>query len=353
MTGTEVQKLKPGRISTGIRSLDRILCGGLPRGMITHIYGAPSSGKSSLAIQTIANMHKTDPDSFAVVANCEGYWSEAAMWYVTRFGVDPERLLLINRAYSEETLSIAKTLIKSNKVDLFLLDSVAGVKSSEELDKDMTDKEKIGAHARLVQRFTTDLVNLTQSYWDNEEKKVVANRTAIVYLNQLRSSPSQYVPDDTTGGRAVHYYSSVELRVSTPRSDFIMYPDSKKAVGEMMDSIHKQEQQDKLHIGKRVTYTVTKQRTGPTEGRSAQVDFYNRELPFPSPTGFTGFGFDNIGCIVDEAILHGVILVSGAWFKYDTHKVHGRDAFVNLVRTNDQLLKEILTDLDERQKTVN
>lgn len=351
MTGEDLKKIRPGVVPTGVPSVDRILGGGFPRSLITHLYGEKSCGKTTLCLQAIGNLHQSDKEALALVANCEGYFSGFSMAYIESFGVDPKRLHVVTRAYSEETLSICKELIKSRLYDIFVWDSIAGVKSSDELNKSLSDVEKIGSHARLVQRFTADVVNLTAPDQDPDTKKMVSHRTAMVFLNQKRSTISQYSPDSTTGGRSVSYFASIELEVFAPKGDYLYYTKDKKLVEAIEGhTVEKKELQEKNHIGKKLHFTVKKQRCNDQEGRTVYVDFYNRHLNIPSETGFQGFGYDIVSNMIDEGLLHGVIQASGSWITYAGDKVQGRDALCRMLRDDKKKTNKLMKELSQHGK---
>lgn len=342
VTGAEVKESDPGRISSGILTLDRLTGGGFPRGLITHVFGPPSSGKSSTTIQTIGYNQRKDPNFFAVVVNIEGYWSAKSMYYVQKFGVDMDRLYIINKPSVEEAMGIFETVVESNTVDLALVDSFAGLISNEELEKALTDKQKIAEQARFARRILNRIIAKSQTRYDKETKKNVANKTAIILLNQMTNTLNQYDNVNTSGGESPHYYASIEIETRTgAKDDNIYYSSDKKILEEMGNTIAAQDLANKCFIGQGINYIIRKNRTAPTKSRKDKADFYNTLVQVPSDTGFTGFGFDRVTDIVNMGIKYDIISVDGSWYKIGDQKCQGRDNFVAMLRKEVDLLDEL------------
>jgi recombination protein RecA len=186
-------------ISTGALSLDLALGGkGIPRGRITEIYGNESSGKTTIALHCIASVQKAG----GVAAFIDAEHALDPSW-AKRIGVDLESLLVSQPSYGEEALRIAEMLVKSNAVDLIVIDSVAALVPKNELNNEIGDSS-VGQQARLMSqalRMLNPTVNKT--------------RTAMIFINQIRQKIGVMYgnPETTTGGLALKFYASVRLEV--------------------------------------------------------------------------------------------------------------------------------------------
>jgi RecA/RadA recombinase len=334
------------RLPSGIPSLDAKLGGGFPRAMITHIYGNKSSGKSSTVIQTIANLHKSDPEAVAVVANCEGYWQSSNMSYVKKFGCDLSRIRVISSPHSEEVLDIAEKMIATKAVDLFVLDSLAGLMASTELDKSMLENERIGENARMIQRFIKKVVSSLQPQYNKETKEIEHNPCAVILINQVRTQFNRnYVSQAPTGGMSVPFFSSIEISCSAPRSEYILYEADKGVIAKYGNTPQAKEYMEEAMIGKKIYYSMEKNRTFPTEQQKATADFYNKDLNYPAPSGFMGFGFDYVSSLFSSAVDLGII--SGTtWLSFAEYKAQGRNNFIEGMRIDTELLTRIQEEVD-------
>ena len=186
-------------ISTGALSLDIALGGkGIPRGRIVEIYGAESSGKTTIALHCIANVQKAG----GVAAFIDAEHALDPSW-AKKIGVNLEDLLVSQPSYGEEALRIAEMLVKSNAVDLIVIDSVAALVPKNELNNDIGDSS-MGLHARLMSQ-ALRMLNPTLS----------KTRTCIIFINQIRQKIGIVYgnPETTTGGLALKFYASVRLEV--------------------------------------------------------------------------------------------------------------------------------------------
>ena len=186
-------------ISTGSLSLDLALGGkGIPRGRIVEIYGAESSGKTTIALHCIANVQKLG----GVAAFIDAEHALDPSW-AKRIGVDLESLLVSQPSYGEEALRIAEMLVKSNAVDLIVIDSVAALVPKNELNNDIGDSS-VGQQARLMSQ-ALRMLNPALS----------KTRTCIIFINQIRQKIGVLYgnPETTTGGLALKFYASVRLEV--------------------------------------------------------------------------------------------------------------------------------------------
>lgn len=348
ITGKELEDMKQERVKTGILTLDRLTGGGLVRGTITHIFGPPSTTKSSSIINCIGYNQQINPDFFTVVVNIEGYWNAESMKYIRNFGVDPDRVLLIEEKSPEVALTIYETVVESNAVDLAIIDSAAGVVSNAELEKALTETEKVAEQAKFIRRFLRRLTAKSQSVYSKESKTRRPNKTAMVILNQVTHTLNKYDPYTTTGGDALHFFSAIEIETDIPSvKDNIFYAADKKKVDELGNTIEAKSFARKAHIGQSITYTITKNRTAKTKSWSGKTDFYNQNVLVPSMTGFTGFGFDVIKDAVELGVQYGLVEVSGSYYSVADIKVQGKEKFMAAVREDSEIRDLLISAVEQ------
>ncbi len=280
-------------ISTGSLGLDRALgVGGLPRGRVIEIFGPESSGKTTLAIHTIAEAQKQG--GLAAIIDAEHAFDRA---YAEALGVDVNRLWIAQPDNGEQALDIAEQLINSGAIDVIVIDSVAALTPKDEIEGEMGDKN-VGLHARLMSQA---LRKLTSS--------IARTRTCCIFINQLREKIGVIMgnPETTTGGNALKFYASVRLdiRASTHIKD-----------GEET-------------IGRLTKVKVVKNKVAPPFMRCEFDMIY-------------GKGISRSGELLDLAVEHGIVKKSGAWFSYrDTKLGQGRDAVKKLLEDNPELFDEL------------
>ncbi|MBL0691477.1 MAG: recombinase RecA [SAR324 cluster bacterium] len=286
-------------LSTGNLALDKALAiGGLPKGRIIEVYGPESSGKTTLCLHVIAEAQK----SGGTVAFID---AEHALdtGYAKRVGVDTEKLLLSQPDYGEQALEITDILVRSQSIDLIVIDSVAALTPKAEISGDMGDSH-MGLHARLMSQA---LRKLTGS--------IAKSQSMVIFINQLRHKIGIMFgnPETTTGGNALKFYSSVRLdirRISSIKSG------------------------DKF-LGNRVRVKVVKNKLAPPF-TSAEID-----LNF-------GEGLSKTGSILDLAVQEDIIKKSGSWFSYEDEKIgQGRDSAKKFLKDNPKIYDKI--DLTLRQ----
>jgi recombination protein RecA len=280
-------------ISTGSLGLDIALgIGGLPKGRIIEIYGPESSGKTTIAIHTIAEAQKKG--GICAIIDAEHAFDSS---YARRLGVDVDSLLISQPDHGEQALEIADRLILSGAVDVVVIDSVAALVPKSELEGEMGES-KMGLQARLMSQA---LRKLTAT--------ISKTNCCCIFINQLREKIGVMFgnPETTTGGNALKFYASVRLDI--------------RRMSQIKDG-------DEA-IGNRVKVKVVKNKVAPPF-RQAEFDI------------IYGQGVSKMGEIIDMGVEYGVIQKSGSWFSYDTNKLgQGRDAVKQLLNDNPELATEI------------
>lgn len=280
-------------ISTGSLGLDIALgIGGLPKGRIIEIYGPESSGKTTIAIHTIAEAQKKG--GICAIIDAEHAFDSS---YARRLGVDVDSLLISQPDHGEQALEIADRLILSGAVDVVVIDSVAALVPKSELEGEMGES-KMGLQARLMSQA---LRKLTAT--------ISKTNCCCIFINQLREKIGVMFgnPETTTGGNALKFYASVRLDI--------------RRMSQIKDG-------DEA-IGNRVKVKVVKNKVAPPF-RQAEFDI------------IYGLGVSKMGEVIDMGVEYGVIQKSGSWFSYDTNKLgQGRDAVKQLLNDNPELATEI------------
>lgn len=286
-------KLDIDSIPTGSLALDIALgIGGIPKGRIIEIYGPESSGKTTLALHMLAEAQKMGGTGAFVDA-------EHALdpGYAKNLGVDIENLVISQPDTGEQALEITEALVRSNAVDLIIIDSVAALVPKAEIDGEMGSAQ-IGLQARLMSQALRKLTGAINK-----------SKCTVVFINQLREKVGIMFgnPETTTGGRALKFYSSVRLDIR--RSEIIKKGD------EM--------------IGNRVRVKVVKNKIAPPF-RQAEFDI------------MYGKGISSVGNILDVAAEADIVKKAGAWYSYEDEKLgQGRENAKEFLEENPELLKEI------------
>ena len=293
-----VEKLEV--IKTGSVTLNRALgVGGFPKGRVVEIYGPESSGKTTLAIHAIAEAQKMG--GIAAIIDAEHAFDQ---FYAKNLGVDIDNLLISQPDNGEQALEIADNLIRSNAIDIIVIDSVAALTPKAEIEGEMGDQQ-MGLQARLMSKA---LRKLTGS--------ISKANTCCIFINQLREKIGVMFgnPETTTGGNALKFYSSV--RIDIRRSSAI-----KNA--------------DKV-IGNRTRVKVVKNKVAPPF-QQAEFDI------------MYGEGISKTGEIIDLGVELNIINKSGSWYSYgDTKLGQGRDAVKEILVDNLELLEELENKVTEQ-----
>ena len=291
-------------ISTGALTVDMALgIGGVPRGRIIEIYGPESSGKTTLVSHIIANAQR-DGGSAAFID------TEHALdpVYAKKIGVDIDNLLVSQPDSGEEALNICETLVKSNSLDVVVVDSVAALAPRAELDGEM-GQSHVGLQARLMSQALRKLV-----------AAINHSRCICIFTNQIREKVGVMFgsPETTPGGRALKFYSSVRLDI--------------RRIGQLKDS-------SGVVYGNRTRIKVVKNKVA-APFTQAEFDILYAE------------GISYEGSIIDAAIDAGIIEKKGSWLSMDGEQLgQGRDAAVNALK-NDEHMKDSLVDRIMNEKDI-
>ncbi|MBR6233979.1 MAG: recombinase RecA [Erysipelotrichaceae bacterium] len=287
-------------ISTGSLAIDYALgVGGLPKGRIIEIYGPESSGKTTLALQAIAECQKGGGKAAFIDA-------EHAIdpRYAKALGVDVDELILSQPDSGEQALEIAEVLIKSGAIDLIVVDSVAALVPQAELDGEMGDSN-IGLHARLMSKAMRKLAGAMN-----------ANACTTIFINQLREKVGVMFgnPETTTGGRALKFYATIRIEVR--KSEAI--------------------KNGQEVIGNKVNVKVVKNKVAPPF-KTCQVEIYYGE------------GISHLSEVINLGVELGIIEKSGSWYAYNGEKIgQGSDAVRAYLQANPQIDEAITQQIKEK-----
>ncbi|CUH96163.1 Protein RecA [Propionispora sp. 2/2-37] len=297
--GEAVAKMNVEVIPTGSLSLDAALgVGGVPRGRVVEIYGQESSGKTTVALHIIAQAQKTG--GFAAFIDAEHALDPV---YARKLGVDIDNLLISQPDNGEQALEIAEALVRSNAIDVIVVDSVAALVPKAEIDGDMGDSH-VGLQARLMSQALRKLTGILSK-----------SRTTAVFINQIREKVGVMFgnPETTTGGRALKFYSSVRLEVRK---------------GEPL-------KQGNDVVGSRTKVKVVKNKIAPPF-KQAEFDI------------MYGEGISREGSIVDMAADLEIINKSGAWYSYGDNRLgQGRENVKEFLKENADIANELEAKIRE------
>lgn len=279
-------------IPTGALSLDLALGGGIPKGRIVEIYGPESSGKTTLTLHIVAEAQKRG--GTAAFIDAEHALDPS---YAKRIGVDVDNLLLSQPDNGEQALEIVETLVRSNAVDIIVVDSVAALVPRAEIEGDMGDSLP-GLQARLMSQALRKLTGVINK-----------SKATVIFINQIRMKIGVMFgnPETTTGGNALKFYASVRMDIR--RTSQIKQADAV--------------------IGNRTRVKVVKNKIAPPF-REAEFDIMYNE------------GISKSGDVLDLGVIHNVVEKSGAWFSYGGEKIgQGREASKQYLQSNPKIMAEI------------
>ena len=285
-------------VSSGTLGLDIALGGGFPKGRVVEIYGPESSGKTTLTLHAIASVQRNG--GTAAFIDAEHALDPA---YAKRIGVDTENLLISQPDNGEQALEIAETLVRSNAVDLIVIDSVAALVPRAEIEGDMGDSLP-GLQARLMSQALRKLTGV-----------ISRSKTTIIFVNQIRMKIGIMFgnPETTTGGNALKFYSSIRMDI--------------RRISQI--------KQGEAVIGNRTRVKVVKNKIAPPF-REAEFDIMYNE------------GISYSGDVLDLAVQHEIVEKSGAWYAYNSEKIgQGREATKQYLQENPKVLEEIAKKVRE------
>jgi len=280
-------------ISTGAISLDLALgVGGVPRGRVVEVFGPESSGKTTLTLSIIAQAQKAG--GVAAFIDAENAFDAS---YAGKIGVNLDDLLISQPDSGEQALEIAETLVRSNAVDVIVIDSVAALVPRAEIEGAM-GQPHMGLQARLMSQALRKLSGA-----------ISKSKTCVIFINQIREKIGIMFgnPETTPGGRALKFYSSVRLDIR--RKEYLKSGD--------------------IIVGSHVKAKVVKNKVAPPF-RSAEFDIIYSE------------GISREGSLIDAALLYDIVQKQGAWFSYGDAKIgQGRESTRNFLKENPKLVSEI------------
>ena len=300
----ETPKMDVELLPSGSLSLDLALGGGWPKGRIIEIYGPESSGKTTLALHAIAEIQKQGGQ--AAFIDAEHALDPA---YAKKIGVDTGNLLISQPDNGEQALEICETLVRSNAVDLIVVDSVAALVPQAEIDGDMGDAQ-MGLQARLMSQAMRKLTGI-----------ISKSRATVIFINQIRMKIGVMFgnPETTTGGNALKFYASVRVDI--------------RRIGQIKEG-------DNIS-GNRTKIKVVKNKIA-APFRTAEFDIMYNE------------GISKSGDVLDLGVTYGVLEKAGAFIKYNGETLgQGREAVKKLFREKPELMKEIEEKVRERAASEN
>ena len=297
----ETPKMDVELLPSGSLALDLALGGGWPKGRIIEIYGPESSGKTTLALHAIAEIQKQGGQ--AAFIDAEHALDPA---YAKKIGVDINELLLSQPDTGEQALEITETLVRSNAVDLIVVDSVAALVPQAEIDGDMGDAQ-MGLQARLMSQAMRKLTGI-----------ISKSRATVIFINQIRMKIGVMFgnPETTTGGNALKFYASVRVDI--------------RRIGQIKDG-------DNI-AGNRTKIKVVKNKIA-APFRTAEFDIMYNE------------GLSKTGDVLDLGVQYGILEKAGAFIKYNGETLgQGREAVKKLFKEKPELMTEIEMKVREAAK---
>jgi recombination protein RecA len=287
-------------ISTGSLGLDIALgIGGVPRGRVIEIYGPESSGKTTLALQIVAEAQKKGGMGAYVDAE-----HALDLGYAKKLGVKTDDLLVSQPDHGEQALEIAETLVRSGAIDVLVIDSVAALVPKAEIEGEMGDSH-MGLQARLMSQALRKLTGT-----------IARSHTVVIFINQIRMKIGVMFgnPETTTGGNALKFYASVRMDI--------------RRIGALKDG-------DNI-VGGRTRVKVVKNKMAPPF-KEAEFDV------------LYGTGISRDGEIVDLGSEMGIVEKSGAWYSFGGDRIgQGREAAKNFLKEHPEIAQQIMSKVMER-----
>jgi recombination protein RecA len=286
-------------IPTGALSLDYALgIGGVPRGRITEIYGPESSGKTTLCLHVIAEAQKAG--GLAAFIDAE---HALDINYAKKLGVDISNLLLAQPDFGEQALEITDTLVRSNALDIIVIDSVAALVPRSEIEGEMGDAT-MAVQARLMSQALRKLTGA-----------ISKSKTSVMFVNQLRSKIGVMFgnPETTTGGNALKFYASLRLDI--------------RRIAAIKDGTEV--------VGNRTKVKIVKSKVAPPF-KEVEFDILYNE------------GISKMGDLIDLATNIGIIRKSGSWLTYDEDRFQGRDQMKQKLVEMPEIFKKLEKDVKSK-----
>ena len=283
-------------IPTGALSLDYALgIGGVPRGRVIEIYGPESSGKTTLCLHIIAEAQKTG--GLAAFIDAE---HALDVNYAKRLGVDTANLLISQPDFGEQALEITDTLVRSNALDIIVIDSVAALVPRSEIEGEMGDAT-MAVQARLMSQALRKLTGA-----------ISKSKTSVIFINQLRQKIGIMFgnPETTTGGNALKFYASLRMDI--------------RRIAAIKDGTNV--------IGNRTRVKIVKSKVAPPF-KEVEFDILYNE------------GISKSGDLLDLATNFGIVKKSGAWFTYEEERFQGREQFRQRMLESPELYTKVQTDV--------
>ena len=291
--GSDSSRLQIESISTGSLNLDAATgVGGVPRGRISEVYGPESSGKTTLCLHVIANAQRGG--GIAAFIDAE---HALDIGYARKLGVDIDELLVAQPDNGEQALEIAEVLIRSNAIDVIVIDSVAALVPRAEIEGEMGDSH-VGLQARLMSQALRKLTGA-----------VNRSHTSVIFTNQIREKVGVMFgsPETTSGGRALKFYASLRLDI--------------RRIGAIKDG--------QEFLGNRIRVKVVKNKCAPPF-RQAEFDI------------LYDLGISHSSLLIDLGVDKGVVSRSGSWFSFgDLRLGQGKDNSRKFLEDNEDILREI------------
>lgn len=274
--GDEIPKKIPSSSSGSLLVDDALGIGGYPIGRIVEIYGPESSGKTTLALHAVAEMQKAGGTAAFIDAE-----NAIDTYYARELGVKTDELILSQPDSGEQALEIVDTLIRSNAVNIIVIDSVAALVPQVELDGEMSD-QTVGVQARLMSKALRKMASVINQ-----------SHVIVIFINQLREKVGVMFgsPETTTGGRALKFYASI--RIDIRKVDIIKNGTD--------------------IVGTKSRVKIVKNKVAPPF-KQVEVDI------------IYGKGISKVGEVIDLSVEHGLINKAGAWYSYNDEKIgQGRE----------------------------
>jgi recombination protein RecA len=297
--GDEGARVKVDVISTGCLSLNAAIgIGGIPRGRVSEIFGPESSGKTTLALHIIAEAQKTG--GYAAFIDAEHALDPG---YAAQLGVNTKELLVSQPDNGEQALEITETLVRSNAIDVIVIDSVAALVPRAELEGEMGDAH-VGLQARLMSQALRKLTGAVNK-----------SNTSVIFINQIREKIGVMFgnPETTTGGRALKFYTSIRLEI--------------RRIASLKEGTS--------NTGNRTKVKVVKNKLAPPF----------KETEFDIMFG-TGISFE--GDVLDTAVEADIVQKSGSWFSYGDERIgQGRENAKQFLTQNPEIFNKITNQVKE------